>query len=463
MAAERIVGFLDAARSEAPGEVRHEAQRVLLSGLRAALAASRESMVASVVRSERDRLGRPASGSTVLWRGSSLPAEEAAGCNAMAWSLLLLDDIEVGSGIHPGGASAVSALALGEQRGVSGPNLLAAIAAGVEVQMVVASALVPELLRDRGFAPLSVVAPLGATSAALALGGIDPATAQHAVGMASMSGIGMWEMGGTGSAVALVGAAVRLGLSAVRFAEASVDAPPCAFEGEAGAFRAYCGKDPAVLFAGLSTLGAPWRIGNLWYTPYSGDTYSQAPLEAVAELRRRANAEGVPGSVVGITVGVHERVKVGIERKHARYPTVTTPLQFNSDPQLRVAAAWLRGIFSYGPEFLSMLADPEVVSLRERVRVAVEPSHQDMRSATVEIEFSGGARWLAAVPGFTGSAGRRLSDDDLSDWFIRTAGPLLEPARIDRVLEAVWGLDRAGSIDALVQSVADVPDINAQL
>jgi len=454
-AAEIIVDF--ARRRSAPPEVLRHAQRILLSGLRSTLAASDTEIVSSVVRSERDRLGGAATGSSVLWSDARLPADEAAATNALAWSLLLLDDIEPLSGIHPGGAACAAALAVAERDGVSGPDLLAAIAVGIEVQVVMARGMVPELLLDRGFAPLSVVTPLGAAATAVALGQVPEAAAPSAIGMAAMSGIGVWEMGGTGSAVGMVGSAVKLGLGVARLAGASLDAPPRAIEGDSGAFRAYCGKDPAELMANLARLGEDWTIGELWYTPFSGDTYSQAPLEAMAELRRRADAEGEPGEVERITVLVAERVRRGVERKHARFPEITTTWQLNSDPPSRVAAAWLRRVFSYGPGFTELVGDADVRALRDRAEFVADDAHPAMDGATVQIDFAGGTSWCQPVPAYRGSQIEPASDDDLTQWFTTTAGPLLSAERIERTLDALWSLDRAESVGSLIDVLRGAP------
>ena len=259
--------------------------------------------------------------------------EEAARCNALLWTLLLLDDMDLESGIHPGAPAASAALAVAEEHSATGRDVLVAIVAGVELEAAVARAAAPEMLNEHGFAPLTVVAPLGAVASALVLQRADIGVSQNAVGIAGMSGIGMWEMGGTASSLYIAGTATAMGVAAVRAARAGFDAPPRAIDGDFGAFRAYCGKDVAVLHEHLDGLGHEWVTESVIFQPFSGDTYSQAPLEALRLLRSRLPGRTDPAQIESIRVGVDARTAVGIARKHSRYPTVGTPLQLNSDPQ----------------------------------------------------------------------------------------------------------------------------------
>ena len=150
-----------------------------------------------------------------------------------------------------------------------------------------------------------------------------------------MSGIGVWEQGGTASSLWLSGSATRSGLLALAGAQAGVDAPPHALDGDFGAFHAYSGKDRGVLEDHLVRLGEEWATPSVMLQPFSGDTYSQAPLECVRELRQRfgldragesagsraAALESLPSAELDhIVVRCDGRTALGVERKHTRYP-----------------------------------------------------------------------------------------------------------------------------------------------
>lgn len=457
-AADMIADFVEQAGSNTPDTVRHAAARVLLNGLRASLAASGERLTTNLIATERGRL--PALqendlGAPVLWSGLRLPAEEAAVCNQLMWTMLLLDDMELTSGMHPGGPAATAALSVAATTQASGTELLNAIAAGIEAQVAVALAASPEMLQVHGFAPLSVLAPLGAAVASCALLRPNRAALRSGVGIAGMSGVGMWEMGGTPSAGYITASATRAGIAAVRAAQSGFDAPERAWDGAYGAFHAFTGKDSGMLHDALAELGTIWRTEEILFQPYSGDTYSQAPLAAMAEVRVRVGSgpHTEAGGVEEIVVLVDERTAVGVQRKHTRHPVIHDRLVFNSDPQSRVAAAWLRDCFSYDHRFPELVLDAEVAALRERVRFVHDTSVPDMGTAGVEVHLRGGRIEVARIDGFTGSPTNPQTDEGLSGWFEDVATPRIGAERAAHILDQLWGLETGGEVSALLDAI----------
>ena len=451
--AARIAAFLGTVADRAPADARHWAKRILLNGLRASLSGSLESLPARYAESEHRRLGAAAGTAGLLWSDLRLPVEEAVAYNEMVWTLLLLDDMDLVSGIHPGGPAATAALPQAVAAEASGADLLAAIVAGIELQLAVAHAASPEMLQARGFAPLSVIAPLGSVAASIVLQRPDAEAARHAIGIAAMSGIGVWEMGGTSTALLMSGQATRAGVAAVRAGQIGIDAPERALDGDFGTFRAYSGKSLDVLNEQLATLGVDWRTPGISLQPYSGDTYSQAPLEAVRAIKQKRAGTDDAQPVRSILVEVQDRVALGVARKYARHRQIETPLLLNSDPQSRVGIAWLYDDYSYSPAFTGYVTDRAVSDLRERVTFRANPSMTDMTTASVEIKFEDGLRESAAIDGFRGSPRTPMSDDDLAALFAQTAAPLLAPERIDRIVELVWNLEDDGAVAALGREV----------
>lgn len=454
-AAASIASFLAAVAARPdrlPPDVVHAAKRILLNGLRASLAGQAEPLPARLIASEQRRLGWDGPG-RVLFSDARLPVEEAVAVNIVQWTLVLIDDLDLPSGIHPGAPAACAALGSALDCGASGTQVLAAIIAGIEVQIAAARAASPEMLQERGFAPLAVIAPLGSVSATAVLARPSPEVTRSAIGIAAMSGCGVWEMGGTASSMFLSGHTTRMGVAAVRAAALGVDAPPQAFDGEFGAFRAYSGKAAAVLHEHLAGLGRTWLTPRVTLQPYSGDTYTQAPLECIRMIRGQAPESRHRGAVREIVVDVHERVALGVERKHRRHRHIDSPLLLNSDPQSRIASAWLRGRYSYSPAFAELVSDVEVAALRERVTFRVDETVPDMASASLTVVFADGTNERAAVDGFPGSARGELSDDTVSQWFRSAAEPVLGRPRTDRIIDTVWHLEDDGAIDVLASDV----------
>lgn len=457
-AADAILAFLQNARNNVPAEVRHAAARVLLNGLRAVVSSMNEPLPVTMLAR------RPASSddASVLFKGHRLSVEDASFFNQLHWTYQLLDDVELQSGLHPGGAAVTAALAVAERREraghpVSGHVLLNAIVVGIELQIAVALAAAPEIRSDRGFAPLSVMAPLGAVAAGIMVDDPDADTARHAIGMAGMSGIGMWEMGGTSSAYYLTARSAQSGLAALEAAKAGFTAPALALDGPFGAFRAYCGKPSEVLLQSLQKLGQTWWTQEVFFQPYSGDTYTQAPLAAIKAIRSRMLSGGALPEVERIKAYVCERAAVGIVAKIERFPQVDNDLTFNSDPSSRLAAAWLHGIYSMEQDFSEAIANPEVADLRQRVDFIGDPAISGFAPARVEVFFKDGSRESEDVAAFAGSKEQPFTDDALGDLFRSAAGGSLTSVRMERIISSVWGLEDASSIAPLTAELSGPP------
>ena len=122
-AAERIVAFLVSSRRGVPPEVARAAKRLLLNGLRAALVSRSAPLSGPVLTVRLVPFPLRGSGAPDLVRHAAT-VEDAAFCNAFNWGLVLLDDIELVSGIHPAGPPSATALAIAESRSARGPNCL---------------------------------------------------------------------------------------------------------------------------------------------------------------------------------------------------------------------------------------------------------------------------------------------------------------------------------------------------
>jgi 2-methylcitrate dehydratase PrpD len=449
-AAQRIAAFLARPSEEIPGDAIAAAKVILLNGLRAALAARDEPVARRLIASQPAAPGR-GEGGAVFWSDVRTHGDHAAVCNQFLWTMLMLDDVELTTGMHPGGPAAIAALARAEGRPVSGLKLLAAIVAGIEVQIAVAQAGAPQMLQDRGFAPMSVFAPLGAAAAGAVIDGPPAHQLANAIGIAAMSGGGMWEMGGTSSAMFLTAQGTGCGLAALRAANCGIEAPERALDGPFGAYRAYTGKAIETLYDSLDTLGDVWRTPTVLVQPYSGDTYSQAPLEAVARIL----AEGpiALDAIRSVTVLTDERTALGVGRKVARHPVLRDALSLNSDPPARVAAALLRGSFSWDGAFDALVHDAAVADLRNRTRFARDSSIPDMTSTVVEVHLAGGAVRRARVDGFVGSPRNPQTYDGMTVLFRGEADDRLGADRAGRVVAMIAGLDEAGDVAALVREI----------
>src|SRR6476661_8544385 len=121
--------------------------------------------------------------SRVVLRGLRLPAPQAALLNASMGHALDFDDtLDTGGSIHPGVSVLSSALAMCDSLGggVSGKDLLLAVALGLDVSCRIALASTV----DRGWHRTSAIGVFGATAAAGKLIGLTPEQMLAAFGIA---------------------------------------------------------------------------------------------------------------------------------------------------------------------------------------------------------------------------------------------------------------------------------------
>jgi len=94
------------------------------------------------------------------------------------------------------------------------------------------------------------------------------------------------------------------------------------------------------------------------------------------------------------------------------------------------------------------VVDPQVTTLRDRVRAAVDPAtHED--AADVRITLRDGTVLHRRVPHAIGSLARPMSDADLEAKFRGLCAPVLDAAAIEALVRETWRLDSMASAGAL--------------
>jgi 2-methylcitrate dehydratase PrpD len=277
--------------------------------------------------------------------------------------------------------------------------------------------------------------------------------------MAAMSGIGMWEMGGSSSAGFLTALGMRSGLASWQAAKAGFEAPKGAIDGKFGSFRAYTGKAPEVIREQLLSLGDAWATSDILFQPYSGDTFTQAPLVALKSLRDALGDRVDRSAIDKIVVHVSARTAAGVAHKSARHTKIPDALAFNSDPKSRVAAGWLHGIYSFDQGWDHLIGDAEIEDLRERVEFCEESAIEPISSARVELHFGDGSREKTETISFPGSAENPMSDEQLEEAFRAMAYGKLSDRRCDHIIDEIWELEASSDMAGLFAEISAAIDV----
>jgi 2-methylcitrate dehydratase PrpD len=281
-ASEHLGHFVAATRwGDLPETLRHQGKRSLLNFIGCALGVAHSPPVEMAMRvltplSGPDRV-------TVIGRAERLDPLGAAFVNAIGGNLLDYDDTHLRTVIHPAAPVAPAALALGELRFLSGPDVLRAFILGAEVECRIGNAVSPGHYA-RGWHITSTCGVFGAAAAGAALLGLSAEQTAHAIGVASSQSAGTIENLPSAGKNVSVGNAARNGLFAALLAEQGYTAAPAAIEGALGWARAM-GDVPAVEEI-TGELGQRWELLSNTFKPYPCGIVMHAVIDACLTLRR---------------------------------------------------------------------------------------------------------------------------------------------------------------------------------
>jgi 2-methylcitrate dehydratase PrpD len=340
--------------------------------------------------------------------GAAVQANAAALANGALAHAFELDSLtRPGAGAHPGATVLPPALAIAQEQGSSGRDLIAAFVAGNEVMIRIGRAT-GHTNEARGFHAPGTTGPFGAAIAAGHLPRLGPAAMTNALGIAGSLCGGLLEFArGDGGMVKRLhlGRASEAGVLAASLAADGFEGPRTVLEGEFGFLKVFCTKtDEAELTRGL---GEEFVVSTTVLKRYPCHATAHAAVRAVRDLQAEHGFSGA--EVEAITVTGTERM---VERHNILEPADLMLAQYSIP--FCVALALHRE--ARDPESFdeTALRDPQIRALCRRVRLVPEPSasHAGMGS-TVTIGLADGRH-------FEGHAENgMLEPGELDDKFLR--------------------------------------------
>src|SRR6266404_5114975 len=247
-----------------PADVIELGKKSILDGLGLALAGSRAESGPLCLK-YLDTLGAPQGGSTIIGTSRKTAPQFAALVNGVSIHADDFDDTQLAAAkdrvygllVHPTVAVLPAVLALGEQRRISGKDLLLAYHLGVEVECKIAEAMAPRHYED-GFHSTGTCGPFGSAAACSKLLGLDATKTRTALGIAGSRSGGLRENFGTMTKPLQAGHAAGSGVEAAQLAELGWTAAEQILEAERGFFHAFGGSfNPEAI---MDRLGKPWTF-----------------------------------------------------------------------------------------------------------------------------------------------------------------------------------------------------------
>ena len=301
-------------------------------------------------------------GQCAVWgRSARVPAPTAALVNGTQAHCQEFDCVHEGAVLHPMATLLPAALAVAEREGgVSGQQLLAAVAVGADVAAGLGVASRSPL---RFFRP-ATGGGFGAAAACARLLGLDAPGIVAAFGLqyAQSSGTMQPHVEGSFALPLQVGFNSRAAVCAADLAHAGLTGPQDVFEGPFGYLRLFEGEwelEPV-----LAALGSTWRIAELSHKPYPAGRATHGAIEGVGVLRERHGFG--PGDVADVLLAGPPVIPrlcgrpayAGMTPSYARLST-----------GYAVARLLLTGGLDLSDYRGDALSDPATLALAGRVRV----------------------------------------------------------------------------------------------
>jgi 2-methylcitrate dehydratase PrpD len=334
------------------------------------------------------------------------------------------------SGTHPSATLFTSALAVAQERGLGGRDLVTAFVAGGEAMYRIGYAT-KHSNETRGFHAPGTTGPFGAAVAVARLRQFDAAKMTNTLGIAGSLACGLLEFVSAGNGAMVkrlhLGRAAESGVLAATLAGEGFTGPSSVLEGEFGFLRVYCNEwDLAALTRGF---GTEYFTKNITMKRYACHMTAQNPVEATQDLREEHKFS--PADIGSILIAGDERVAT---RNNIPAPEDKMMAQYSVP--FSVALSLYRDARdprSFNDD--AVIHDPAILDLASRIKAirAVDQSRQDT-TATVTISLKDGRQISRRVTSFKGTAERPLDQAELKEKFT------LMTAHRDRAkMEAIFG------------------------
>ncbi len=438
---DRLAAFVAGARLEdLEGSTVTAAKNVVLDTIGAMLAGSRLEENAKLARLAGE-MGK-GGGCTLLGHGGKAQPMMAALSNATAGVSLEVDEGTRLGGGHPSIHVTPAAIAVGEERGNTGKQVLESIIAAYEVTSRIGGATrARHEIHSHG-----TWGTIGAAVATSRLMGFNAVEVRQTINLAaSMSPANTWTPCFEGATVRNLypGRANFQGILAANLSQ-------CGFtgvnDGPADVYSSVLGEgfDPEQAVAGLGEPGQ-YRIQQNYFKMHACCWYNHPVLDAVQDLLQR---ERFQGSEVD-----HIRVEAPPMAMTMANPQPPNMLAAKFSIPYAVAAAVVHGETGVDAFYPQQVADPQISALAKKVEVHAD-ERMDLRrydypTARVTVTLTDGRSLKQEVTAHRGDSRNPVTPEELRNKFLSLAGESLGVERAGRVIELGNNLENQADIREL--------------
>jgi 2-methylcitrate dehydratase PrpD len=418
-----------------PPEVAHHAKRALIDWFSALFPGIAVAPGVQLMKAHAAELGHGKS-SLPGQRTTAFPAT-AAWINGSISHAVEFDDIFRDAVYHPGCPTISAALAVAEDRGASGADLLKAITVGYEISTRIGAAVQPS--HYRFFHTTGTVGCFGSAAATAALTGPgNPEVMKHALATAATFASGLQQAFRSDAMTKALhaGHAAWVGVTAGVGAANGITGALDILEGAAG-FGAALSQEPKWERA-TDALGTRYNIMAITQKNHGCCGHTFAAIDAMLAIREQGIAAQQIESIEVDTYKTALDVTGNFEPRTAFEAKFSLPYV--------VAHGLLYGAVRLNAFEPQRLEDIAIRALMGKTKLDADPEltakFPNVRAARVKVTLRDGRVIEQFAPCRKGDPEAPLTDADLNDKFLELASPVIGEAPARGLLEQLWTVER---------------------
>jgi 2-methylcitrate dehydratase PrpD len=376
--------------------------------------------------------------------GAQVQPQMAALANgAMAHAFELDGSTKPSVGVHPCATIFPAALAVAQERGFSGRELITAFVAATEVVLRIGSAT-HHSNEIRGFHAPGTTGPFGASVVVGRMFGFDTAKMTNVLGIAASLACGLvqFSRSGTGGMVKRMhfGRANESGVMAANLADRGFDGPHDIIEGEFGFLRVFCNDfELAQLTKGL---GETFLSMTIYMKRYACHGAAQGQLMALEELQ--AEHKFTAADVETIDVEGHHEMW---DRHNILEPK--DPMIAQYSVPFAIALAFFRNPKDPRSFDQSAINDRNITDMCKRVKLHKEEGAGHMTpGASVTLKLKDGRVLTKRVVYFKGTPQNPANRDDVHEKFSLLTRHC-DKGKMDEIFDRLQNIENEKNFDWL--------------
>lgn len=338
------------------------------------------------------------------------------------------------------------ALAIAERDGLSGRELLAALAAGFEIMTRIGIGLDYPAFRARGWHGPGVIGPFGAAAAAGRLLRFDPGTMASAFGLAGSQAAGTFAAWGTPTVKFHQCRGALSGLMAALLAQQKfVATKEFLTAPDGGLYNTY--SNGGIPEAATSDLGTRWELERIGLRLWPAASTIQGVVTAMFDLVENQRVQ--PDQVRKLRVALG---KTAFDM-HGIFPRYKGKFEALLSIHYAAAAILHDRALTLAQFEPSRYNDPELARFAaERVEVRLDPALSGVQTV-IDAETADGSMLSARCDHPRGAPENPLSRAQVEEKFRTYASASLAKARVEEIIGMVSALEAVGSARELMDAL----------